>query len=168
MVLKILQEEKLIGNLEKSEFMKEELVYLGFVVSQGSMKIDKSKVEAILSWPTPRSIVEVKSFHGMAQFYRKFVKRFSEICAPMNYTIKGGMKIMFVWTKVVDESFKKLKKKVETQPILFFPSFEKLFMVECDASNIAVGVVLSQEGRPMEFFSEGLNEANSRHLTYDL
>ena len=96
--------------------------------------MDKSKVEAILSWLTPRSATEVRSFHGLAQFYRKFVSRFSDICAPMNDTIKGGMKTKFTWTKVLDESF------------------EKPFVVECDSSNIVVGEVFSQEGRPMAFF----------------
>lgn len=66
MVLKKLQEEKLIVNLEKSEFMKEYLVYFGFLVSQGSLKMEKRKVEAILSWPTPRSATEVRSLHGLA------------------------------------------------------------------------------------------------------
>ena len=69
LVLRKLQ-EKLTVNLEKSEFMKEKVVYLRFVVSQGSLKIDKDKIEAILSWPTPRSAIEVGSFHGLAQFYR--------------------------------------------------------------------------------------------------
>lgn len=79
LVLRKLQEEKLIVNLEKSDFMKEELVYLGFLVSQGSLKMDKDKVEAILSSPTPRSTTEVGRFHGLAQFYSNFVRRFSEI-----------------------------------------------------------------------------------------
>ena len=74
-------------------------MHLGFLLSQESLKMDKDKVEAILSWPTPRSTTKVRSFHGLAQFYRKFVRRFSEICAPMMDTIKGGMKIKFMWTK---------------------------------------------------------------------
>ena len=87
LVLRKLQ-DMLIVNLEKFEFMKEELVYLGFVMSQRSLKMDKENVEAILSWPTPRSATKVRSFHGLAQLYRKFVRRFSEICAPMMDTIK--------------------------------------------------------------------------------
>lgn len=96
------------------------------------------------------------------------MRRFSEICAPMNDKIKGGMKTKFVWTKVEDESFERLKKEVATQPILVLPSFEKLFIVECDASSIAVGVVLSQEGRPIAFFSERCNEVKIWYYTYDL
>ena len=68
---------------------------------------------------------------------------FSETCAPMNDTIKGGMKMKFTWIKEVDATFERFKKEVETQQILVLPSFEKPFVVECDASNIAVGAVLS-------------------------
>ena len=105
--------------------------------------MDKDKVEAILSWPTPRSTTKLRIFHGLTKFYRKFVRRFSKICAPMMDKIKGGMKTKFVWTKPIDQSFERLKKEVATQLILVLPSFERPFVVECDASNIAVGAVLS-------------------------
>ena len=104
----------------------------------------------------------------MGKNYRKFIRQFSEICEPILDTIKGGMKTKFTWTKVVDESFERLKKEVATQPILVLPSFEKLFVVECDPCNIEVGVVLRQEGRPVEFFSERLNEAKKRYSSYEL
>ena len=76
LVLKRLQEEKLAINLEEGEFLKQELVYLGFVVSQGKLKMDPSKVEAILNYPTPRIGNDVMIFHGLAQFYRNFVRKF--------------------------------------------------------------------------------------------
>ena len=89
-------------NLDKCDFMKEELVFLGFVISKGNLKMDPTKVEAILNWPTPKNASEVKSFHGLASFYRKFIKDFSNVCAPMIDTIKGGRKCHFVWNKDVD------------------------------------------------------------------
>ena len=102
MVLKKLKEKVLRINLDKCDFMKEELVFLGFVISKGNPKMDLAKLEAILNRPTPRNSSEVKSFHGLAYFYRKFIKGFSNVCAPMIDTIKGGRKCKFAWTKDVD------------------------------------------------------------------
>ena len=83
-------------------------------------------------------------------------------------TIKGGRKCVFSWTKEANDSFEFQKKKIVDQPILVLPNFYKLFTIECDASNKAIGGVLSQEGRLVAFFSENLNEAKKKYSTYDL
>jgi len=85
---KNLQKEKLLINLKKCSFMMEELVYLGFLVSKEGLKMDLEKALAILNWPTPRNIFEVRIFHDIASFYRKFIRSFSQICAPIIETIK--------------------------------------------------------------------------------
>lgn len=148
--------------------MQHELIVLGFFISKGTLKMDLEKVEAIVNWPIPKTLGEVRSFHGLATFYRKFIKNFSHICAPLLDTIKGGRKTKFQWTKQVDEDFKYLKERVAQYPILALPTFKKLFTVETDASNLAIGAVLSQDGRPVAFFSEKLNEAKKKYNTYDL
>jgi len=78
-VLQRLQQEKLLLNLMKCSFMKEELVYLGFVISTEGLKMDPEKIKEIMEWPSPKSIFEGKSFHGLASFYRKFIKNLGKI-----------------------------------------------------------------------------------------
>ena len=161
-----LREEKLLINLKKCIFAKRELVYLGFVISPEGLKMDLEKVKAILEWPTPRSTTKVRSFHGLVSFYRKFIKNFSGICAPLTYTIRGDRK-EFKWTAVAARSFELLKKKVTEQPVLALLDFRKVFQVDCDASGSAIGAVLSQEGKPIAYFSEKLNDAKKKYSIYD-
>ena len=105
--------------------------------------MDPEKVEAILNWPTPKITGEVRSFHGLATFYRNFFKNFSRMCAPLLDAIKGGKKTKFQWTTQADESFEYLKGRVAQYPILALTTFNKLFIVETDASNLAIGAVLN-------------------------
>ena len=117
-------------------------MYLGFVVSAEGLKLDPEKVKAILEWPSPRNVFEVRSFHGLASFYRKFIINFSKINAPIIETIKKR-KQPFKWTAEVERNFKVLKQKITEKPILILPDFTKPFQVKCDASGEAIGVMLS-------------------------
>lgn len=126
-VLEKLQEEKLLVNVKKCSFMKLELVYLGFVISKDGLKMDPKKVEAIVNWLSPKNIFEVRSFHGLASFYRKFIRNFSGICAPIIDTIKKDRQ-PFYWTAEAERSFQLLKKKITEKPVLKLPdliSFSK-------------------------------------------
>jgi hypothetical protein len=104
--------------------------------------MDLEKVKAIKEWSSPRSIFEVRSFHGLTSFYRKFIGDFSGICAPMMDTVKKKHK-SFKWTEEAEKVFNILKDKITEQPILVLPNFEKTFKVRCDASGVAIGAVLS-------------------------
>jgi hypothetical protein len=111
LVMRILQQEKLLINLKKSSFMKTKIIYLGFVISSNELKMDPEKVKAVKELPSPRSMFEVRSFHGLASFYRKFIRHFSGICAPMMDTVKKRHKY-FKWTEEAKRSFNILKEKI--------------------------------------------------------
>jgi hypothetical protein len=128
--------------------------------------MDLEKVRAIKEWPSPGSIFEVRSFHGLAIFYRKFIRNFSGICTPMLDTMKKKHKY-FSWTKEAEKRFKVLKEKITEQPILVLLYFGKKFQVRCDASGLAIGSVLSQDNRPVAYFSEKLNDTKKKYSTYD-
>jgi hypothetical protein len=123
--------------------MKTELIYLGFVILTNELRMDPDKVEVIKNWPSLRNIFEVRSFHGLASFYQKFIKNFSVISAAMMDTVKKIHK-SFHWTEEAEKIFKLLKWKIIEQPVWVLPDFQKTFQVKCDASGFAIGAVLIQ------------------------
>jgi hypothetical protein len=165
-VMRRLHQEKSLMNMKKSSFMKMELIYLGFVISADKFRMDPDKVEVIKNWPSPKSIFEVQSFHGLASFYRKFIQNFSGISALMMDTVKKRHKY-FHWIEEAEKSFNFLKRKITEQPILVLSDFKKTFQVKCDACGFEIGVVLSQEDKPISYFSEKLNETKLKCSTYD-
>jgi hypothetical protein len=99
---------------------------LGFVISTNELKMDPEKIKAIKDWPSPKSVFEVRSFNGLARFYRKFIQKFSGISAPMMDTVNKRHK-PFHWMEEAEKRFNLLKKKIIEQPILVFPDFSKIF-----------------------------------------
>ncbi|XP_027156813.1 uncharacterized protein LOC113757952, partial [Coffea eugenioides] len=136
-----------------------------FVVSKQGIKVDEEKVKAIREWPTPSTVGEVRSFHGLASFYRRFVKNFSTIAAPLTAVIKKNEP--FVWRDAQVRAFQMLKHQLTHAPLLALPCFDKMFEIECDASGVGIGAVLMQEGKPIAYFSEKLNGAVLNYSTYD-
>jgi hypothetical protein len=164
-VLAVLREEKLYGNIAKCTFCTDCVVFLGFVVSTYSIQVDEEKVKAIKDWPTLVNVSQVRSFHGLASFYRRFVKNFSILAAPLNNLTKKD--VPFTWGHDEDQAFHTMKTKLCEAPLLQLPDFGKTFEIECDASGIGIGGVLLQEGKPIAYFSEKLNGPHMNYSVYD-
>ncbi|XP_020963973.1 uncharacterized protein LOC110265353 [Arachis ipaensis] len=131
-VLQILKERKLYAKLSKCEFWKEEVKFLGHVVSKGGIAVDPSKVEAVMEWERPTTVTEVRSFLGLAGYYRRFIEGFFWIVLPMTKLTRK--EVPFVWTSECKESFQTLKQKLTSAPVLILPEPHEPFEVYYDAS----------------------------------
>lgn len=118
----------------------------------------------LLEWLKSKNIHEVRSIHDLATFYRRFIKGFSTLMAPITNCMKKGE---FKWSKATAIAFTEIKEKMTQAPILQFPNCSKLFEVFCDASGIGIGSVLSQEGHPIAYINEKLNKGKQKYFIYD-
>ena len=170
-VLSRLKENNLYVSPKKCEFMKTEIKFLGLIVGRNGLEVNPAKVEVLKSWPKPKTLTEVRSFMGLLQFFRRFIKDFSKVSAPLTNLTKKGMGIR-KWNKKCDESFQALKDKITSAPILIPPSWNKPFRGHIDASETAVGGTLTQldnEGmdRVIAFFSRKLSPAEENYSAND-
>jgi transposase InsO family protein len=163
-VLQLLKEQQLYAKPSKCFFGVKEVEYLGHIVSHEGVKVDPNKIKAMMDWPIPKTLKNLRGFLGLTGYYRKFVRNYGRIAAPLTTLTK---KDAFSWTPEATKSFEQLKEVMCKAPVLTTPDFTKTFIVECDASGNGIGVVLMQEGRPLAFESRPLKGKDLHKPIYE-
>ncbi|PNX87148.1 retrotransposon-related protein, partial [Trifolium pratense] len=166
LVLQVLREKQLYANLGKCEFWLEEVKFLGHVISKEGIAVDPSKVEAVVAWERPNTATEIRSFVGLAGYYRRFIEGFAKIVAPLtNLTRKNQI---FAWTDDCEKSFQLMKEKLTTSPVLVLPQPAEPYEVYCDASYQGLGCVLMQHKQVVAYASRQLKTHEKNYPTHDL
>jgi hypothetical protein len=163
-VLQILKGQQLYAKPSKCFFGVKEVEYLGHIVSHEGVKVDPNKIKAMMDWPIPKTLKNIRGFLGLTGYYRKFVRHYGRIETPLTTLTK---KDAFSWTPKETKSFEQLKEVMCKDPILTTPDFTKSCIVECDASGNGIGVVLMQEGRPLDFESQPLKGKDLHKPIYE-
>jgi len=165
-VLQVLKEKKLYAKLSKCEFWLNEVSFLGHIISGSGIVVDPSKVDAVSQWETPKSVTEVRSFLGLAGYYRRFIEGFSKLALPLTQlTCKGRT---FVWDVQCKNSFNELKQRLTTARVLILPKSDEPFVVYCDASKLGLGGVLIQDNKVVAYASRQLRIHERNYPTHDL
>lgn len=180
-VLETLREQNLKAKLEKCCFLKTEVKYLGHVISQDGVATDPEKISVVANWQTPKTVTELRSFLGFASYYRRFVKGFATLAAPLHRLVAelGGTKtkrpskrpLQEMWNEQCEKSFTELKSKLVNSPVLAYANFSNPFILEIDASHWGLGAVLSQQQqdgrvRPVAYASRGLKPTERNMSNY--
>uniref|UniRef100_A0A8P4GJA5 Gypsy retrotransposon integrase-like protein 1 n=1 Tax=Dicentrarchus labrax TaxID=13489 RepID=A0A8P4GJA5_DICLA len=166
-VLQRLLENKLFVKAEKCEFHVTSVSFLGFIIERGQVKADPAKIQAVADWPSPTTRKQLQRFLGFANFYRRFIRNYSKVAAPL--TKLTSVKVPFAWSPEAENAFLALKELFTSAPVLHHPDPSLQFVVEVDASDTGVGAVLSQRSpkdqklHPCAFLSRRLSPAERNY-----
>lgn len=149
--------------------MKQQVEYLGFIISKEGLKMNPNRTEKIEKFPKPTNVTETQRFLGLCNYYRRYVKDYAKHARPLYNLTKTNQ--IFIWSENCEKAFQFLKKCLITPPILIYPDFNETFIVTTDASDVAVGAVISQgsipNDRPIQYFSKVLNQAQIKYSTIE-
>ena len=168
-VLQRFREAGLKVKPSKCQFFQKRVTYLGYVIETEGVLPDPNNIDKVSSWPRPKNPSEVRSFIGLASFYRRFIPRFAQVSSPLtNLTQKGRQ---FLWTEECETAFTALKEALTSPPLLAYPDFNNKFILATDASQEAIGAILSQKQEGKErvtaYYSQKMTTSQQKWSTYD-
>jgi hypothetical protein len=166
LVLQKLRDNQLYAKFSKCEFWIDKVPFLGHIISNGGITVDPAKVKEIMEWRVPTTVTEIRSFLGLAGYYRRFIEGFSKIAKPMTSLLEKGRE--FKWDEKCQESFDQLKKRLMSPPVLVMPDLQKGFDFYCDACGQVLRCVLMQEGHVIAYASRQLRKHELNYPTRDL
>jgi transposase InsO family protein len=162
-VLQLLRKHRLYAKLSKCDFFKEQIKYLGHILSKDGVRPDPDKVKSLLDWPSPTDAKGVQRFLGLANYFRKFIPNFSRVAAPLYHLTKKGAS--FQVGEEMQVCFRQIKQLLMSPPLLSYPDHDKPYELISDASITGCGAVLVQEGKPLAYFSSKFNPAERNYTT---
>jgi hypothetical protein len=165
-VLQRLRDHQLYAKLSKCDFWLREIKFLGHTISQDGLSVDPEKVQEVMNWKPPTTVRQIRSFLGLAGYYRRFILDFSRIAKPMTELLKKGVK--YEWSQKCEDAFHALRQHLTTAPVLAQPDNTKPFEVYCDASGTGLGCVLMQDNRVIAYASIALWPHEQNYPTHDL
>ena len=165
-----LEENNLFVKLEKYMWKAREEGFLGVMIGEDGVRMEKEKVQGVIEWPVPKSMKDVQKFLGLANYYRRFVKDFAKIARPLYEMTRKENK--WSWGERQQKAFEELKERFTTEPVLVAPDLDKKMRVEVDASDFTTeGVLLmkceDEKWRPVAYISKSLNEAERNYEIHD-
>jgi ribonuclease HI len=165
-VLGKLRAHKLYAKFSKCDFWLEKISFLGHILTAEGVAVDLGKVETVSNWQQLTNVSEIRSFLGLAGYYRRFIEGFSKIARPMTELLKKEKK--FNWTESCEKSFQELKRRLTTALVLTLPDIQRDFVVYCNASRQGLGCVLMQDGKVVAYASRQLKPHEQNYPTHDL
>jgi len=150
--------------MSKCSFAQPQIDYLGHIISAHGVATNPSKTQAMLAWPLPTTITELRGFLGLTVYYRRFVQNYGIIAKPLTQLLR---KKQFIWSTEATQAFQALKHVMTQTPVLQLPDFSAQFVVETDACATGIGAVLMQGGRPLAYLSKALGPKHQHLSIYE-
>ena len=146
----------MFAKFSKCEFWLSSVSFLGHVISDEGISVDPKKIEVVQDWKRPTIVIEIRSFLGLVDYYKRFVENFSKIAAPLTKLTQKNVK--FIWLAACEKSFHELKELLTFAPVLALPNETDGFVVYCDASRIGLGCILMQKNKVIAYASRQLKK----------